>query len=270
VGVKVAAIQMNSRGDKEQNVAAALRLIERAGGEGARLIALPEHFSFLGQPEEKVRNAEPIPGPTTERMAEAAARHGVWLLAGSVLEVGPEQGKCYNTSVLFAPDGREVVRYRKLHLFDAQIGGRWLRESETTEAGKHVVTAETDFGVVGLSICYDLRFPELYRALSWAGAQVMLVPSAFTLRTGKDHWHVLVRARAIENLCYVIAPAQIGCDGAGDETYGHTMVVDPWGTVLAEAPDVPESVVTGELDLDYLAQVRGRLPALSHRRPDLA
>lgn len=267
--MKVAAVQMNSKGVKEQNVSTALQLVESAARDGAGLIALPELFSFLGRSEDKLANAEPIPGPTTQRMAEAAARHRVWLLGGSILETGPEAGKCFNTSVLLSPDGRIVARYRKLHLFDAEIGGKWLRESDVTLAGSEVVTAETDMGTVGLSICYDLRFPELYRALSQAGAQIIFAPSAFTMRTGKDHWHLLVRARAVENLCYVIAPAQVGIDAAGDEAYGHAMIVDPWGTVLAEAPDVAESVVVGEIALDYLAAVRDRLPALSHRRRDI-
>ncbi len=265
----VAAIQMNSQGDKRQNINTALRLIQRAADEGARLLALPEHFSFLGRPDDKLTNAEPIPGPTTDRMAQAAAEYRVWLLAGSILETAPEQGKCFNTSVLFAPDGRMVATYRKLHLFDAQVGDKLLQESELTLPGDRAVTVETEFGVVGLSICYDLRFPELYRALSRDGAQVILAPAAFTMRTGKDHWHVLVRARAIENLCYVVAPAQAGIDGAGDESYGHTMIVDPWGTVLAEAPDVPEAVVVAEVDLERIAHLRRRLPCLSHRREDV-
>ena len=261
-----AAIQMLALEDKEANLSHAESAVRQAAERGARIAALPEVFNWRGDKNDEKKNAEPVGGPTTERMARLARELKIYLLAGSFLETIPEARKCYNTSLLFGPDGRELARYRKIHLFDVSIKrGVIALESETREHGGEVVTAETEFGRVGLTICYDLRFPELYRALAAKGADIIFIPAAFTALTGEAHWEPLVRARAIENQCYVIAPDQIGHNPKSFSTYGNSMIVDPWGRVLARAPDLP-SVITAEIDLDYLATVRAELPALKHRR----
>jgi predicted amidohydrolase len=261
-----AAIQMLASEDKEANLRHAEDAVRQAAARGARIAALPEVFNWRGDKNDEKQNAEPVGGPTTERMARLARELKIYLLAGSVLETIPEARKCYNTSLLFSPEGRELARYRKIHLFDVSIKrGVVALESETREHGADVVTAETEFGRVGLTICYDLRFPELYRALAAKGADIIFIPAAFTALTGEAHWEPLVRARAIENQCYVVAPDQIGHNPKSFSTYGNSMIVDPWGRVLARAPDMP-SVITAEIDLDYLASVRAELPALKHRR----
>ena len=209
--LRVGVVQMNSRGDKAENLATAERLIAEAAARGAQVVALPEYVSYLGPRELHEANAEPIPGPTTERFAAAARRHGIYLLGGSILERSDVPGKYSNTSVLFAPNGTILATYRKIHLFDIDLSGNvTANESATILPGDRIVTAEIAGHRVGLTICYDLRFPELYRLLALEGAELVFVPAAFTLYTGKDHWHVLLRARAIENQCYVVAPAQIG------------------------------------------------------------
>jgi predicted amidohydrolase len=260
---------MNSQDDPDANLREASRLIDLAAGEGADLAALPELFTFLGPASEHPRIAEPIPGPTTERLSSLAALHRMYILGGSFLERIPGESRLGNTSTLFDRSGALIARYRKLHLFDVDLPGQApYRESATVAPGTEVVTADTEFGRVGLSICYDLRFPELYRALVSQAAEVIFVPAAFTLHTGKDHWEVLLRARAIENQAYVVAPAQVGSHPPGRECYGNSLVADPWGTVVARAPN-QVGITLATLDLAYLKQVRRELPALVHRRRDL-
>ncbi len=267
--LRIGLIQMNSRSDKAQNLAVAERLIAEAAAQGAEVIALPEYVNFLGPRELHEANAEPIPGPTTERFATAAQRYGIYLLGGSILERSDIPGKYFNTSVLFAPTGEILATYRKIHLFDVDLTGNVTsNESATILPGDRIVTAEIAGHTVGLTICYDLRFPELYRLLALAGAELVFVPAAFTLYTGKDHWHALLRARAIENQYYVAAPAQIGPHDPGQQCYGHALVADPWGTVIAEAVNRVGVVVT-TIDFAYLREVRAQLPSLANRRPEV-
>lgn len=267
--LRIGLIQMNSRSDKAQNLAVAERLIAEAAAQGAEVIALPEYVNFLGPRELHEANAEPIPGPTTERLATAAQRYGIYLLGGSILERSDIPGKYFNTSVLFAPTGEILATYRKIHLFDVDLTGNVTsNESATILPGDRIVTAEIAGHTVGLTICYDLRFPELYRLLALAGAELVFVPAAFTLYTGKDHWHALLRARAIENQYYVAAPAQIGPHDPGQQCYGHALVADPWGTVIAEAVNRVGVVVT-TIDFAYLREVRAQLPSLANRRPEV-
>jgi len=266
----VAAVQMNSREDKEVNLGKAERLIDEAAERGAELVGLPEYFNVLGSGREILDNAEDIPGPTIRRLAERARAHGIYLHCGSMPERGGRAGRVFNTNVLLDPRGEIVARYRKIHLFDIAIEGQPVhRESATIQAGDEVVVAETALGPVGLSICYDVRFPELYRRLAVGGAKVFFVPAAFTLYTGKDHWEPLLRARAIENQVYVVAPAQVGTHGGGTRAcYGKSMIVDPWGIVLAKAPD-RECVIAAEIDLDHLEKIRRELPSLANRAEQL-
>ncbi len=267
--MRVALIQMNSQDDCETNLREASRLIEIAAGEGADLAALPELFTYLGPASEHPRIAEAIPGRITEHLSALAARHRMYILGGSLLERAPGESRFYNTSTFFDRTGRLIARYRKIHLFDVDLPGQApYRESATVAAGNEVVTADTEFGRLGLSICYDLRFPELYRALASQGAEVMCIPAAFALHTGKDHWEVLLRARAIENQVFVVAPAQVGPHPPGRECHGNSLVADPWGTVIARAPN-EVGVTVASLNLAYLKKIRRELPALGHRRPDL-
>ncbi len=268
-----AAIQMTSGADKAHNLATAEKLIRAAHARGARFVGVPENFSWMGPEPERDQNAEPLEGPTLQRMAALAKELKLTLLAGSVLETGapPQRSedrkeRLYNTSCLFGPGGERLGVYRKIHLFDVEVGdGQTYRESAAVAPGQEVVVAEAPFAKVGLSVCYDLRFPELYRLQSKAGAQLLTVPAAFTLMTGKDHWEVLLRARAIENQCHVFAPAQWGRHPKDRLTFGHAMVVDPWGLVLAQASD-GEGFALAELDFELTARVRRNLPALQHRR----
>jgi deaminated glutathione amidase len=262
----VAAIQMLAADDKAANLAEAERWVRRAVSDGARVVALPEVFIWRGPKQLERSSAEPIPGPTTVRLAALARELGVHLLGGSILEEIPGSNKAYNTSLLFSSQGEMIASYRKIHLFDVDLGnGVTARESETREYGSAVVVAETDLCPMGLTICYDLRFPELYRALSLKGAQLICVPSAFTAYTGQAHWEALLRARAIENQVYIVAPDQFGKNPESFDTYGHSMIVDPWGKILAELANGP-GTVAAEIDLDYLAKVRAELPALTHRK----
>jgi predicted amidohydrolase len=260
-----AALQMTSLGDKARNLDKAVRLVEEAARRGASLVALPETFLYMGPERSKGEAAEPLDGPTLARLSRLARDLKVHLLAGSILETNAPGGRLYNTSVLFGPEGERKALYRKIHLFDVEIpdGARYC-ESETIARGSESVVAETSLGKIGLTICYDLRFPELYRALSAQGAQVLCVPAAFTHYTGKDHWEVLLRARAIENLSYVVAPAQVGQHTEKRTTWGHALIADPWGKVLASAED-GEGMALAPIDLAYLERVRRELPSLSHR-----
>lgn len=264
-----AVAQLTTTSDPKASLATALGLIERAAALGAKLVALPENVSFMGSEEEKLALAEPLDGPTFTQLSQAARRHQIWLLGGTLPERSPRSAKkAYNTSTLWAPDGRLVAAYRKIHLFDVELGeGATHRESSSVEGGENAVLAETPLGKIGLSVCYDVRFPTLYRALAQAGAEILLVPAAFTVPTGKDHWEVLLRARAIENLCYVLAPGQFGAHSETRRTYGRSMIIDPWGTVLATAPD-QIGLAFAEIDLARQQLLRRNLPCLSHERPD--
>ena len=268
--MRVALCQMNSGGDAEENLRVAAALLEEAASGGADLAALPEVFVYLGPSSGLAAVAEPIPdGPACGMLAEAARRHGMWVLGGSVPEAA-DGGRPYNTSPLFDRSGELVTRYRKIHLFDAELPGQPpLHESDLYSAGKELVTAETEFCRVGLSICYDLRFPELYRGLMAAGAEVLFVPSQFQHETGVDHWEVLLRARAIENQAFVVAPAQWGTWGPPDHrrrSFGNSLVADPWGRVIARAGEEGTSVTFADLDFAELRRVRTVLPALANRR----
>jgi predicted amidohydrolase len=255
----IAAAQMVSGPDRTKNLEVATRLVRRAVERGASLVGLPENVAWMGSEKDRPGAAERLDGPSLTRFAELARELRVHLLAGSIMEAGAPGGRVYNTSVLLGPEGQSLAVYRKIHLFDAEVGdGATYRESDTVAPGEVPVTAETPLGVVGLTICYDLRFPELYRALAGAGATLLTVPAAFTLMTGKDHWEVLLRARAIENQAYVLAPAQGGRHTDQRVTYGHAMVVD-------RASD-GEGLALAEVDLEVLARVRRNLPALRHRR----
>jgi deaminated glutathione amidase len=257
------------RDDVEANVATALRLVDEAADGGAELVVLPELFAYYGSQRRMAEVAEPPGGPITERLAARARERAIWLLGGSVAEAAVD-GRVYNTSFLFDRTGEAVARYRKIHLYDVALPGqRPIRESALFSAGEEVVTHEVDGLRVGLSICYDLRFPELYRSLMASGALVLAVPSAFQHVTGEAHWEPLLRARAIEEQSYVLAAAQWGPWGppdAGHRTHGNAMIVDPWGTVLVRGPEEGDGVWFAELEAGTVRSVRARLPALSHRR----
>ena len=263
-----AAVQLTSTSDSEANWRSARELIERAASYGARFVATPENTNFLGPHDDKVRLAEPLDGATCSRFAELAARYGIHLLLGSFNERSDEAERCHNTSVLFGPDGSRLATYRKIHLFDVDVSEsvRFI-ESKTVKPGEELVTVATPLAKLGLSICYDLRFPELYSKLVADGAEVLTIPSAFTLTTGKDHWHPLMRARAIENQCYVIAPAQSGRhdDNGLRESYGHAMIVDPWGQIVAMASDGP-GLAVAEIDIERVRWCRKAIPVASHRK----
>jgi predicted amidohydrolase len=267
--VRAAAIQMNSTEDTAGNLATAERLVRDAAARGAEFVVLPEKWNVLGRPEAMDAAAEPLDGgAVTEWAAALAAELGVDLVAGSFVERRPGQERTSNTSVHVTGAGERRGVYRKLHMFDVEVDGTVYAESAREQPGEEVVVSELGGGVrVGMSICYDVRFPELYRELSRRGAEVIAVPSAFTLATTRDHWEVLLRARAIENQCYVVAANQIGTSPPEHRSGGRSMIVDPWGVVLAVAPDT-ETAVVADLDLDRLRDIRRRLPALQHRRSD--
>ncbi len=263
--MKVAAIQMSSTPDKEENKETAEALIRSAVSEGAELVGLPELWSCHGLEKVYKDNAEPVPGPTTDFLSGLARELGIYVLGGSILEeAGPE--KMHNTSTFFTPDGELAAVYRKIHLFDVKAPDREYLESASIAPGEEVVTAKAGPTTLGLSVCYDVRFPELYRLLALRGAEVLTVPAAFTLQTGKDHWELLLRARAVENQAFVFAPAQWGQKADGRWTYGRSMIVNPWGTVLAQCPD-RDGYALATLNLDYLDCFREEFPALKNRRP---
>jgi deaminated glutathione amidase len=262
----LAAAQMTSTADVARNLDVAVRLVNEAADLGAKLVGLPENFAYMGSEEGRRASAETLEGPTLGALREVARRRGIFVLAGSFAEKVDDARKTANTSALIADDGSVVAAYRKIHLFDVAIpdGARYA-ESEVVVAGDKVVVAPTSLGRVGLTVCYDLRFPELYRKLAELGAEVLTIPAAFTLFTGKDHWEVLLRARAIENLAYVLAPAQVGRHSQNRQTFGNAMIVDPWGVVLARCPD-GEGVCVAPFKRDRLEKVRQELPALKHRK----
>lgn len=264
--MRVAAVQMTSGPDKGRNVEIAGHWIRKAAEEGAQLVALPENFSWMGTDAERPGAAEALNGPTLRHFSALARELSVGLLAGSIVEAGAPDGRFYNCSVLFDERGERIAVYRKIHLFDVEVGdGAVYQESKSIAPGSEIVVGEVLGVKVGLSICYDVRFPELYRRLVSKGATLLTVPSAFTSTTGKDHWEVLLRSRAIENQSYVLAPAQVGRHSEKRVTYGHSMVVDPWGLVIAQASD-GEGLAIAEVRSEVLANVRQKIPALGHRR----
>jgi len=262
--VKIAGIQMASGPHVLANLSEAERLIEIAVSQGAKLVALPEYFAIMGLKDTdkiKVREVEGE-GPIQRFLAKMAKKHHIWLIGGSVPLRASVASKVRNACLVFDPNGKLAARYDKMHLFGLDLGNEHFREEDTIEPGEGVVVLETPLGVIGLSICYDLRFPELYRAMG--EVDIIVVPSAFTETTGKAHWETLVRARAIENLCYVLAPAQGGYHISGRETHGNSMIVDPWGTVLDRLPR-GSGVVIASINAGYQASLRNSLPALKHR-----
>ncbi len=266
--MRVAVVQMTSTDDLPGNLAAARQLVAEAAAGGAEWVALPEMFAYLRREGNRFPCAQGLDGEIVDSLREMARRHQIWLLGGSFPEAVPGDERVYNTSVLVSPQGEVEATYRKIHLFDVDLrehGGGRLRESASIAAGEDLVVARTPFGGVGLSICYDLRFPELYRALSAQDVRFLTVPSAFARETGKDHWEVLLRARAVENQCFVLAPAQWGEHAPDRASYGRAMIVDPWGLVLAVAPDRP-CMVLADCDLALQDRIRAALPSLKHRR----
>lgn len=268
--VIAAAVQMVSGDQVTENLAAADALIHQAVGQGAELVVLPENFAFMGRQERAALTvAEPDGiGPIQDFLADCAAREGITLVGGSVPIKAQESDRVRSALLVYGPDGERIARYDKRHLFDVTLpGGEGYRESATFAPGSEVIVADTPAGRVGLSICYDLRFPEHYRQLVAAGAEILLAPAAFTATTGKAHWSILVRARAVENLCFMIAPDQGGQHASGRFTHGESMLVDPWGTVLAQCPvGGGPGVAVAALDRARQAEIRARLPALSHRQ----
>lgn len=266
--LSVALVQMNSGADKGANIEAALAAIDEAASGGARLITLPEVWPYLGPDGGNAEAAESVPGPLSEMLAERARRHGIYLHIGSMFERVEGEDRLFNTTLVFDPAGEQIARYRKIHLFDVDLEhDTSYRESDTIAPGDEVVTFELDGTTVGLTICYDLRFPELFRLLALRGAEVILLPAAFTLTTGKDHWETLIRARAIENGVFMVAPAQVGQHPPGLWCYGRSMVVDPWGLVIAQAADRPMTL-HATIDLEEVARVRRQVPSLANRRPE--
>jgi predicted amidohydrolase len=265
--MRAAAVQLNSTDQYERNLEVAERLVRGAAADGANLVVLPEKWTVLGPPEAIRAAAEPIDGPALSAAAVWARDLGIFLVAGSVPEAVPDQEKLANTSVMFGPDGERLAVYRKIHMFDVEVGDVSYRESEIEQAGDQIAVGDANGTKIGLTICYDLRFPELYRILSLRGARVITVPSAFTERTGRDHWEVLIRARAIEDQVFIVAAGQIGSAPPHYRSYGRSMIVDPWGVVLAQAADT-EGFVSADLDFTAQDDVRERLPSLRHRRPE--
>lgn len=265
----VACVQMASGPNVGANLLEAERLIEEAVSQQARLVVLPENFSIMGKTEDEklqVRETEGS-GPVQTFLAEQSARHGIWLVGGTIPMVAEDDAKVRATCLLFNDRGKQVARYDKIHLFDVKLvdSDEQYTESETIEPGSEVVVTDTPFGRMGISVCYDLRFPELYRQQLQLGMEIMVVPSAFTAFTGRSHWEVLVRARAIENQCYVIAPDQGGYHLNGRETHGHSMIVDPWGTVLNSLARGP-GVVCADVELGRVSSARRNFPSIEHRR----
>ena len=264
--MRIAVCQLNAREDRDANLAVARGLLERAAAAGATVAVLPEYVDYLG-PGAGAPKPEGADGEFASFFAAAARELGIWVHAGSFHEAGPDERRTFNTSLVFDPQGELRARYRKIHLYDVEIAGRVsYQESRSVAPGDETVVTEINGVRTGLSICYDLRFPELYRRLAVEGdARVLVVPAAFMMHTGRDHWEILLRARAIENQCYVVAAGQIGDHEPGRTCFGRSMIVDPWGTVIAQAPDTV-GIVTADLDLERLETIRTELPSLANRR----
>ncbi len=267
--MRVSVVQLSSQADLQKNLERITELVTRAAEQGAELVALPENFAFMGESEDARREiAEDVPGegPISKALQTLARERGVFVLAGGMPEKSADAAKPYNTSALFAPNGAVLAKYRKVHLFDVDLpDGTTLRESTSCAPGEETCVTEVRGKKLGMTICYDVRFPELYRKLVEAGALVVTVPAAFTLTTGKDHWLPLLRARAIENQVFVLAPAQTGKHPRGRQTYGKSAIIDPWGDVIAQCGE-GEGIATATLDFAYQERVRAALPSLRHRK----
>ena len=265
--LRVACVQLNATQSKPDNIERAGRLVARAASTGADLVLLPEKWNGFGPADFMRSNAESLDdGETVEAMSAWALAHGITLVGGSIVERREGRDKLSNTCVVFDPEGEIAAVYRKIHMFDVEVGGHVYRESETEEPGDRPATTEVEGWKVGLTVCYDLRFPELYRILALEGCEVVTAPAAFTLYTGKDHWELLLRARAVENQCYVVAANQWGSFADGKAAYGRSSIIDPWGVVVAQAPD-EDGVISAELDRARLEGIRCRLPSLANRQP---
>ena len=265
--LRIACVQLNSDSAKADNLEKAERLVARAAGTGADIVLLPEKWNAIGSAETLRANAEPLEGgESVGAMSGWARQHGITLVGGSITEMRAGREKLSNTCPVFDPSGELVAVYRKIHMFDVEVGGHVYRESEAEEAGEQTLVCEAEGWRLGLSVCYDLRFPELYRILALEGAELVTVPAAFTLYTGKDHWELLLRARAVENQCYVAAANEWGLHEGGKASYGRSMIVDPWGIVLAQAPD-EDTIITAEVDRAHMDAIRRALPSLANRRP---
>jgi len=265
--MRAAAVQLNSTDEYDRNLEVAERLVKAAAEDGAQLVVLPEKWTVLGPPEVLRSRAEPLDGPALSAAAGWAREHGIFLVAGSVPELVPDRQKLANTSVMFGPDGERRAVYRKIHMFDVTVGDVTYEESADEDPGDEIVVGDADGVTVGLTVCYDLRFPELYRILALRGARLITVPSAFTERTGRDHWEVLIRARAIEDQVFMVAAGQIGFAAPQYRSYGRSMIVDPWGVVLVQAADT-ECFVAADLDFANQTEMRDSLPSLRNRRPE--
>lgn len=264
----VAAIQMNSKADVDQNLHDAANLIAQAAEKGSRLVVLPEMFPLFGLSEDKIFSAyRDFNQPRFEKfLSTQAFTHHIWLVGGSFPAFNPAENKAYNTCLVFNPQGEQVARYDKIHLFDVTLPSakNVYQESSFICSGNNLVVIDTEVGRIGIAICYDIRFPEIFRALVAKGCEIFVIPTAFTFETGKAHWEVLLRARAIENFCYVIGACQEGLHANGRQTFGHSMIVNPWGEVLAVLP-TGEGVITAQIDLDELKDLRRKFPVLEHR-----
>jgi deaminated glutathione amidase len=265
--VRVAAVQLNATGDKDRNLEVAENLVRAAGADGAALVVLPEKWTVLGDAETLVEGAEPIDGPSISAVRGWARELGVAICAGSFAERVEGRDRLSNTSALISAAGEIVATYRKIHMFDVDVGGVAYRESETEEAGAEVVVGAAAGTDIGLTICYDLRFPELYRILALRGARLITVPAAFTVETGRDHWEVLLRARAIENQVFVVAAGQVGEAPPHFRSYGRSLIADPWGVVLAMAGD-EECHIVADLDFGRQEKIREQIPSLANRRAE--
>lgn len=265
----VAVGQINSRSDVQANYETVERMIAEAADKGAKLVIFPENMTCVGKPHKEI--AEQVPGgESCRRMAAAAKKHNIWVHMGSIKELIPGDDRVYNTSALFSPEGEMMGLYRKLHPCDMESApGRVSRESATVRPGDEIVVTETELGTLGMSICYDVRFPEFYRAMALKGAQILCIPACFGTITGEAHWELMCRARAVENGCYVLAAGQCGTKDNGSLRNGNSMIIDPWGKVLARAGQDAEELLVAEVDLDYAADVRARLGVLKNRRTDV-
>jgi deaminated glutathione amidase len=265
--IRVACVQLSSGTVKADNLETAERLVARAAATGADVVVLPEKWNAIGSVETLRANAEPLEGgESVEAMAGWARQHGVTLVGGSITEIREGREKLSNTCPVFDPSGDLIAVYRKIHMFDVEVGGHVYRESEAEEPGEETLVCDAEGWRLGLTVCYDLRFPELFRILALEGAELVALPAAFTLYTGKDHWELLVRARAVENQCYMAAANAWGTHEGGKASYGRSLIVDPWGVVLAQAPD-EDAVIAAELDRMHLRRIREALPSLANRQP---
>ena len=263
----MAVIQMDTRDNKDANLKAASGFIDEAAAKGAKFVSFPEVFNVIDDGQEA---PELVPeGRTISLMAEKAREHGIWIHCGSIAEMNPDGDRKFNTTAVLDPTGKMVAKYRKLHTFDITLpDGSVAEESAKIKPGDKMVTVETEMGHLGLSICYDIRFPEMYRWMALQGAQILFTPANFRMATGKDHWEAILRARAIENTCYVVAAGQYGKKRGVSDSFGDSVIIDPWGTIVARAPE-RAGIAIGEIDLDYLDKVRANLPSLKNRRGDV-